>query len=228
MKKFSLIVFLFAAALCGLPAAAQSICFWTDDADAVPVRIYVDHEYFGDITVAYQEQPLLDAEGCVSVDTTPDRHELTAVDKYGRVYKGWPGWIRPRTDKVNYLKLRAGQFRSVDRDGWELVLDLGDESVKATTRCSNLHPGDLVARLTRADIRKIGGIIRVIEHQQCHGRGLPRGLDAEIPGLSLGLEVQLEALDCCHGTHAIGPVGLTGEEAILDQFLLESDDIVPL
>ena len=121
MKKHLLISILFAATLFGLPAAAQSICFWTDDADAVPVRIYVDHEYFGDITVAYSEQPMLDAEGCVSVDTTPERHELTAVDKYGRVYKGWPGWIRPRTDRVNYLRIRAGQFREVDRDDYDWV-----------------------------------------------------------------------------------------------------------
>lgn len=121
MKKLSLISLLFAAALCGLPAAAQSICFWTNDADAVPIRIYIDHEYFGDVTVAFEEQPLIDTEGCLSVDTTPDRHELTAVDKYGRVYKGWPGWIRPRTDKVNYLKLSAGQFRTVDREDYDWV-----------------------------------------------------------------------------------------------------------
>ena len=121
MKKHLLICTLFAAALSWLPAAAQSICFWTNDADAVPIRIYIDHEYFGDVTVAYEEQPLIDSEGCVSVDTTPDRHELTAVDKYGRVYKGWPGWIRPRADKVNYLKIRAGQFRTVDRDDYDWV-----------------------------------------------------------------------------------------------------------
>ena len=121
MKKLSLILTLLAAALCGLPAAAQSICFWTNDADAVPIRIYIDHEYLGDVTAAFAQQPLIDTEGCLSVDTTPDRHELTAVDKYGRVYKGWPGWIRPRTDKVNYLQIRAGHFRSVDRDDYAWV-----------------------------------------------------------------------------------------------------------
>ncbi len=36
-----------------------------------------------------------------------------------------------------------------NEDGWELVLDLGAESVKASTPCSNLHCGDLVALDTR-------------------------------------------------------------------------------
>ena len=47
--------------LCAASAArAQSICFWTDDADVVPVRIYVDQEYIGDVTAAFSQQPLLD------------------------------------------------------------------------------------------------------------------------------------------------------------------------
>ena len=121
MKKFIQILVLLAAALWGLPAAAQSICFWTDDADAVPVRIYIDEEYIGDVTAAFSEQPLLDTPGCLSVDTTPDRHSLTAVDKYGRVYKGWPGSIRPRTDAVNYLQIRAGGFRVVDQRQYDYV-----------------------------------------------------------------------------------------------------------
>lgn len=121
MKRFIQILVLLAAALWGLPAAAQSICFWTDDADAVPVRIYIDEEYIGDVTAAFSEQPLLDTPGCLSVDTTPDRHSLTAVDKYGRVYKGWPGSIRPRTDAVNYLQIRAGGFRVVDQRQYDYV-----------------------------------------------------------------------------------------------------------
>ena len=38
-----------------------------------------------------------------------------------------------------------------NEDGWELVLDLGAESVKATTPCSNLHLCDLVALDTRTN-----------------------------------------------------------------------------
>ena len=121
MKRFFQILSVLAAVLWGLPAAAQSICFWTDDADAVPVRIYIDQEYIGDVTAAFSEQPLLDTPGCLSVDTTPDRHSLTAVDKYGRVYKGWPGSIRPRTDAVNYLQIRAGGFRVVDQRQYDYV-----------------------------------------------------------------------------------------------------------
>jgi hypothetical protein len=112
---------LLAAVLCGLPAAAQSICFWTDDADVVPVRIYIDREYLGDVTGAYSSQPTLDAPGCLSVDTTPDRHEVTAVDKYGRVYKGWPKWIRPREREVNYMKMNSRYFRVVDQARYTYV-----------------------------------------------------------------------------------------------------------
>ena len=68
MKKLGWITVLLAA-LCGVPAAAQSICFWTNDADAVPVRIYVDQEYLGDVTVAFDKQPVLDTPGCLSIDT---------------------------------------------------------------------------------------------------------------------------------------------------------------
>jgi hypothetical protein len=135
MRKFIFILFL--AALCVLPSAAQSICFWTNDADAVPVRIYIDQEYLGDVTEAFGEQPLLDTPGCLSVDTTPERHSLTAVDKYGRIYKGWSGSIRPREGEICYLQLRAGQFRVEDRDnydfvflGWDPVFDLIDIPVR--------------------------------------------------------------------------------------------------
>lgn len=136
MKKLGLISVLLAA-LCGMPAMAQSICFWTNDADAVPVRIYVDQEYLGDVTVAFEEQPDLDTPGCLSIDTTPERHSLTAVDKYGRIYKGWSGSIRARENEVYYLKLRAGKFRVEDRDDydyvfltWSPLFDLVDISVR--------------------------------------------------------------------------------------------------
>lgn len=108
--------------LCAAGAArAQSICFWTDDADVVPVRIYVDQEYIGDVTAAFSQQPLLDTEGTLSVDTTPQRHELTAVDKYGRVYKGWSGHVNPREGEILYLRIRGGRFREVDRADYNFV-----------------------------------------------------------------------------------------------------------
>ncbi|MBQ9450633.1 MAG: hypothetical protein IJU34_04885 [Bacteroidales bacterium] len=112
-----------AAVLLLMPAAvrAQSICFWTDDADVVPVRIYVDREYIGDVTAAFSNQPLLDTEGTLSVDTTPARHELTAVDKYGRVYKGWQGYINAREGEVHYLRIRGRQFREVNHEDYGYV-----------------------------------------------------------------------------------------------------------
>ena len=123
MKHFRLPVLLAAILLlCAASAArAQSVCFWTDDPDAVPVRIYVDQEYIGDVTAAFSQQPLLDTEGTLSVDTTPTRHELTAVDKYGRVYKGWSGHITPRQGEILYLRIRGGRFREVDRADYNFV-----------------------------------------------------------------------------------------------------------
>ena len=123
MKHFRLpvlsaaILLLFAAHA----ARAQSICFWTDDPNAVPVRIYVDQEYIGDVTAAFSQQPLLDTEGTLSVDTTPTRHELTAVDQYGRVYKGWSGHITPKQGEILYLRIRGGRFREVDRADYNFV-----------------------------------------------------------------------------------------------------------
>lgn len=135
MRKFAFLLFF--SVLCVLPSAAQSLCFWTNDPDAVPVRIYIDQEYLGDVTSAFAEQPLLDTEGCLSVDTTPERHDLTAVDKYGRIYKGWSGRIRPREGEVCFLKLQAGRFRVEDRDdydfvflGWNPVFDLIDIPIR--------------------------------------------------------------------------------------------------
>lgn len=135
MRKSAFLLFF--SVLCVLPSAAQSLCFWTNDPDAVPVRIYIDQEYLGDVTSAFAEQPLLDTEGCLSVDTTPERHDLTAVDKYGRIYKGWSGRIRPREGEVCFLKLQAGRFRVEDRDdydfvflGWNPVFDLIDIPIR--------------------------------------------------------------------------------------------------
>ena len=121
MKRFFQILSVLAAALWGLPAAAQSICFWTDDADAVPVRIYIDQEYIGDVTAAHPTKPGLDAPGALSVDTTPVRHELTAVDKYGRVFKGWSGELTPQPGKIYFEGLDARGFRKVNRKDYAFV-----------------------------------------------------------------------------------------------------------
>lgn len=114
---------LLAAVLSGLPAAAQSLCFWTDDPSIVPVRIYIDRVYLGEVTEAFSDEPVIDTPGCLSVDTTPERHELTAVDKYGRVYKGWPKWFRPREGEVNYLQMQARLFRVVKQADYGYVFD---------------------------------------------------------------------------------------------------------
>ena len=119
MKRIFLLFM--AAILCGIPAAAQTLCFWTDDATVLPVRIYIDRQYIGDVTEAFAEAPRLDTPGCLSVDTTPDRHSLTAVDKYGRVYKGWPKTIRPRMDETDFLKIQSKYFRVVDHADYDFV-----------------------------------------------------------------------------------------------------------
>ena len=54
MKNFRVWFLSAAALLLPLAASAQSICFWTDAADIVPIRIYVDEEYLGDVTAAFE------------------------------------------------------------------------------------------------------------------------------------------------------------------------------
>ena len=102
-------------------ASAQSVCFWTDASDLVPIRIYIDEEYLGDVTAAFSSQPALDTEGALSIDTTPERHSLTAVDKYGRVFKSWSGTLTPQPGKIYYERLHAGGFREVNRKDYAFV-----------------------------------------------------------------------------------------------------------
>jgi hypothetical protein len=114
---------LLAAALLLLPvaASAQSICFWTPDQDLVPIRIYIDEEYIGDVTAAFAAQPELDTPGTLSVDTTPVRHSLTAVDKYGRVFKSWSGTLTPQPGKIYFERLHGRGFREVNRKDYAFV-----------------------------------------------------------------------------------------------------------
>lgn len=109
------------ALLLPLGASAQSLCFWTDDSSVVPIRIYIDEDYLGDVTAAFEAQPPLDTEGTLGVDTTPGRHSLTAVDKYGRVYKGWSGTVSPKAGDILYLHLRGGRFREVNHEDYAYV-----------------------------------------------------------------------------------------------------------
>lgn len=111
---------LLAALLLPLGLSAQSACFWTDAADLVPVRIYIDKEYLGDVTEAFSRQPELDMPGALSLDLTPGRHEFTAVDKYGRVYKG-SETIRARENEIYFLKLKGWLFREVNRADYAFV-----------------------------------------------------------------------------------------------------------
>jgi len=105
-----------------LAAQAQSICFWTDDEEAVPVRIYIDEEYLGDVTQAMDSTPVLDQEGCLSVDVIPGKRQLTAVDKYGRIYSDWPGHISAKAGDVYSIRLKAGGFHTPrNRDDYAFV-----------------------------------------------------------------------------------------------------------
>ena len=121
MKNFRVWFLSAAALLLPLAASAQSICFWTDAADIVPIRIYVDEEYLGDVTAAFETQPALDAEGALSIDTTPARHSLTAVDKYGRVFKNWSGTITPKEGLIYFERLHESGFREVNRKDYAFV-----------------------------------------------------------------------------------------------------------
>ena len=119
MKKIRYILVL-AALLLPLGLSAQSACFWTEAADLVPIRIYIDREYLGDVTEAFGQQPALDAPGALSLDLTPGRHEFTAVDKYGRVYKG-SDVIRARENEIYFQQLRGWRFREVNRADYAFV-----------------------------------------------------------------------------------------------------------
>ena len=87
---------------------------------------YPDAEIFAAAILA-DYHPLDPAKPSVSPD-------IAAGDKiYGPVVAAEVTRVRP----------------AADGEGWELVLDLGSESVKAVTRCSNLHLTDLVAYDTK-------------------------------------------------------------------------------
>lgn len=130
MKKY---ILMFVMAVCSLSARAQDVCFWTNDAESLPIRVYVDKSYVGDVTAAYDRFPGMGAEGCLTFLIAPSECQITAVNRYGEVYDGWPGTLRPRHDADNVIKIARGQFvqteRSYDPDddlfwlwvGWDPV-----------------------------------------------------------------------------------------------------------
>lgn len=102
-------------------AGAQNVCFWTNDDSALPIRVYVDRNYVGDVTAAHRSLQALDDfhsrpgavqdDGCLYLTVDGEGHQLTAVNRYGEVYGGWPGDFRPHEDRMNYVQMRRGGFR---------------------------------------------------------------------------------------------------------------------
>ncbi len=108
MKKFLLSFILLLGAAFAL--SAQEVCFWTNEYKTLPLRVYIDGQYVGDVTAAYDRTPEYGAEGTLSVVLAPGSHDVAAVNAYGYEYDGWPGTIRPSEDRVNYIKIRKGRF----------------------------------------------------------------------------------------------------------------------
>ncbi len=108
MRKLILTFALLVSAVASL--SAQQVCFWTNEYKTLPIRIYVDEQYVGDITASFDKAPAYGTEGTLSIELTPGTHDVAAVNAYGYEYDGWPGTIRPDETKVNYVKLRRDKF----------------------------------------------------------------------------------------------------------------------
>lgn len=108
MRKLILTFALLVSAVASL--SAQQVCFWTNEYKTLPIRIYVDEQYVGDITAAFDKAPEFGEEGTLCVEMTPGSHEIAAVNAYGYEYDGWPGTIRPDENKVNMVKIRRDKF----------------------------------------------------------------------------------------------------------------------
>lgn len=119
MKKIIAIACALVAFACAM--SAQNVCFWTYDAESLPIRIYVDEQYMCDITVAYDSEPVFGTEGCANVQMTPDKHKISAVNKYGFMYSGWPGTLRPRADADNMICLAAGKWSQVNHSDYPFL-----------------------------------------------------------------------------------------------------------
>ena len=90
--------------------SAQQVCFWTNENKTLPIRIYVDEKYVGDLTAAFDKAPAYGEEGTLCVELTPGTHNVAAVNAYGYEYDGWPGVLRPDEGQVSYVKLRKNNF----------------------------------------------------------------------------------------------------------------------
>ena len=108
MKK---LILSFALLLCAaLSMSAQQVCFWTNEYKTLPIRVYIDEQYVGDVTETYKSAPQFGDEGTLSIELTPGTHTIVAVNAQGYEYDGWPGTFRPADDKVSYVKIRKDKF----------------------------------------------------------------------------------------------------------------------
>lgn len=106
MKKLATVLALMLSAFAALAQSDAKVVFWADSEDGLPVRVYIDKEYVGDITEAYDDIPVFGALGALSVYTTPGRHNVAAVNCYGEVYTG------TNTFRASEEKMRDVMFRS--------------------------------------------------------------------------------------------------------------------
>lgn len=95
---------------------AQDVIFWTNEKSSLPIRVYVDKEYIGDVTETRTRQPQLGDPGCLHVLLAPGEHELTAVNRYGELYDGWTDRITPKVGETTYLKINKGNFRTLSEE----------------------------------------------------------------------------------------------------------------
>lgn len=101
----------FALILCAaLSMSAQQVCFWTNEYKTLPLRIYVDEQYVGDVTASFKHAPEFGEEGTLTLNLTPGTHEIVAINAYGYEYDGWPGTLRVDEGNVSMVKIRRDNF----------------------------------------------------------------------------------------------------------------------
>lgn len=108
MKKLILSFALLASAAFSL--GAQSVCFWTNEVNNLPLRVYIDGQYAGDVSATYEKSPAYGDEGTLCVDLTAGEHTVAAVNALGYEYDGWPGTLNPSEDRVSFVKIRKNNF----------------------------------------------------------------------------------------------------------------------
>ena len=188
MKRF------FATLACALLfcslAPAQDLLFWTDDADAVPIRIYVDKEYLGDVTAAYDSEPEWLADGTLCATTTPEKHSITAVNKYGQVYYGWPDSVYPSGTKLNSMKVSAGKFKNVNSsDGRWSYMFIGWDPIFLPGY--HFHGADSPRTDAFGDVAMIGAAAAIAGVVAVGAADKWEVPDARFPYFGLGANVQI-------------------------------------